>query len=160
MSAAAQPSDPPPLHHNPIFKTLITDDGDLVGMVAYSIYKKMKQEWIVTHAPTPEEIRSFHKTVTATQLELCRNKAEQKLSAFGQAIVGESADAYRQEGAESEIVNQVKRQQSIWVNLSVSVLGSLIFTAMLALLWAALNSPSFQEIARPLSGATQPRNVQ
>lgn len=152
MSAAASPSDPPAVRHNPIFQKLIADDGDLVGMVAYSIYKKMKQEWIVAQAPEPQDIRDFHKTVTATQLELCRNKAEQKLSAFGQAIVVESADAYRQEGAESEIVNQVKRQQSFWVNLSVGVLGSLIFTAMLALLWAALNSPGIHEVVQLLTG--------
>ncbi len=138
--------------HNTVYEKLAGSDADLEGMVAYAIYKKMKREWIIRENPSAADIAKFHTTVTPTQLELCRSLASAKLSAFAAAAIEESADSYKQQGAEAAIVATVKQQQSFLGNLGVNVLGSFVFTVLLLILWVALNLiPSTQDIGGKIS---------
>ena len=44
---------------NPVFTSLVTDDADVVGLIAYSIYKQNKHDWLLAFAKAkgrdPEE---------------------------------------------------------------------------------------------------------
>ena len=50
---------------NPIFDALVSDDGEIAGLVAYSLYKQNKRDWledfkkIVGRLPTEAETRSY-----------------------------------------------------------------------------------------------------
>ncbi|GEM_PF-1275463 len=49
-AAMATPVEPPPdsdAERNPIFASLVKEDGDIVGLVAYSIYKQNKLDWLL-----------------------------------------------------------------------------------------------------------------
>ncbi len=66
--AAAVGPDPAivdPAEHNVVFTSLVTGDGDIVGLVAYSIYKQNKYDWLEAYSrlqgrmPEPAEVHSY-----------------------------------------------------------------------------------------------------
>lgn len=68
--------------YNKVYELLVTGDKDFVGMLAYSIYKKQKQEYIVDFIknkgvrPTVEDLKEFHKFATQkTQLKMYKDRA-------------------------------------------------------------------------------------
>lgn len=86
---------PPPVRpHNPVYETLVVDD-DLVGMIAYAIYKKAKREWVLTASPTADEQARYYNMITPTQLDLYRSKVEAKLATFANEAINEAANEYR-----------------------------------------------------------------
>jgi hypothetical protein len=133
---------------NRVFESLVGDDFQLAGMVAYSIYKKAKREWIIKNSPSEKDRADFHKTVTETQLELYRNAAKAELAKYAEAIIEETKNTFRQEGANSEIVAEVKRQQSFWRNLTVNVIGSMLLALLLYLLGLILLAPDIGQFAK------------
>ena len=72
--------------YNFIYEKLVESEDDLVGLIAYGIYKKHKIEYITRikeeqkREPTDEECRSFFvASTTSSQLEKYRNQAENML---------------------------------------------------------------------------------
>ncbi|WP_019518753.1 hypothetical protein [Faucicola boevrei] len=54
-------------HYNEIYQILVTDENDLAGAIAYSLYKQHKVEWLEKirqqnngNEPTPEQLAQFH----------------------------------------------------------------------------------------------------
>ena len=51
--------------HNPIFDALVTREGEIAGLVAYSIYKQNKRAWLddfakaTSRPPTEDESRAY-----------------------------------------------------------------------------------------------------
>ena len=51
--------------HNVVFTSLVTGDGDIVGLVAYSIYKQNKHDWLIAfnkikgREPKDDELASY-----------------------------------------------------------------------------------------------------
>jgi hypothetical protein len=131
--------------YNTVYDRLVGDGADLVSMLAYAIYKKNKREWILRDNPSREERDRYHRFVTDGQLDLYRGNAASKLAAYAETILSEAAPTQRQQGANSEIVNIVRKQQSFGRNIAVNILGSLIFAVMLAFLAIALFSPGVRE---------------
>lgn len=73
--------------HNYIYKNLVENDKDILGIIAYGIYKKHKIEFIDKikkeqgRIPTDEECHSFFVfSTTETQLDSYRGQAEMLLS--------------------------------------------------------------------------------
>ena len=66
---AAMPPNPHDPHdemdHNPIFDALVSHDGEVSGLVAYSLYKQNKRSWIedfkriVGRLPNEDETRAY-----------------------------------------------------------------------------------------------------
>jgi hypothetical protein len=128
--------------------------NDLQGMVAYAVYQKAKREWIAKSRPAADDISKYKESITETQISLYLNDAQSRLANFAEAAIAESADIYKQEGAQSAIVAEVKRQQSFWKSLGVNVIGSVVFSVVLVLFWIALNAPSIQDISKRVTGAS------
>lgn len=156
MSDAGGREASPPF--NPVYDQL-AGDGELDGMVAYAIYKKAKREWIAKNNPGAAERAAYHQVVTPTQLELYRSDARAKLAAYAERILDASAPSFRQEGANAEIVvevrnanaetlKEVKRQQDWKVNLGINLLASLAFTFLVFLFGLVFFSPSVQDFLR------------
>ena len=73
--------------YNFIYKELVSADDDLVGLIAYGIYKKHKIEFITKikreqgREPSDEECKSFFAaSTTDSQLRNYRSQAETMLS--------------------------------------------------------------------------------
>jgi hypothetical protein len=84
---------------------------------------------------------------TPTTIALYRNEAQTRLAAYAQAVLDEAEPEFKQAGAEAEIVQEVKRQQSFWRNLWCNVVGSVLFA--FALSRAPCTSCKQSRAARP-----------
>lgn len=73
-----------------VFHQLIQKEGDYVGMIAYSLYKQNKIDFIINHKkrnggerPSDEELKKFQEShCLESQLKLYRNNAESITSDF------------------------------------------------------------------------------
>ena len=96
--AAAVGPDPAivdPAEHNVVFTSLVTGDADIVGLVAYSIYKQNKYDWLQAYSrlqgrmPEPAEVHSYLLgESTARRLATYRHLAQAVLDGRGPDVPG------------------------------------------------------------------------
>lgn len=126
----AQPDRPERIFSS-MFERLVErshpDSHELVGLVAYGIYKRAKREWAdrlqarTGRTPSPEELNSFIEYWTETRLRALREEASSVLVAFSDHVL-------KQE--ESRIIRDALRG-SFWRGVTRSVLAALIYTLVL-----------------------------
>ena len=134
-----------------VYNRFVEDVGDLQGMVAFSIFERQRQEWLAVESRSPEDIEKYFGTVTPTTIQTFRGQADNMLSELSQAAVFESADSFRQEGANSQIVKTVKAQQNWLTNIFVNIFSSIVFTFIIYLLGIIHFGSWGKESERPLS---------
>lgn len=90
--------------YNFIYSKLVKEENDVVGIIAYGIYKHQKIEFISKikedeqREPTPEEIKAFSTmTNTDSQLQSYRYKAETMLSELVGNVADEELSRYEDE---------------------------------------------------------------
>jgi hypothetical protein len=83
---------------NPIFDALVSSEGEVSGLVAYSIYKQNKREWLedfkklTGRLPTDAETRSYIiGESTARRLAIYRQLAQTTLSEQGVRVSASSS---------------------------------------------------------------------
>lgn len=77
-----------------MFARLVKSENDIVGHIAYSLYKKHKAEFISSSGgnPTDEELIAFKKSCqTESAIELYRTKAIEILMEFSESMIREHA---------------------------------------------------------------------
>lgn len=139
--------------YNFIYSKLVTDEDDLIGLIAYGIYKKHKIEFITKikeeqkHEPTPEECNSFFAaSTTESQLSKYRNQAETMLSEMVGNIANEELRRY-----ENDMLRDYKKEITSCVDAMASkfpsngktfglsvlagILSSLLFTIMASIFY-------------------------
>ncbi len=116
--------------HNPIFDALVTREGEIAGLVAYSIYKQNKRAWLLAFTkatgrpPTEEESRAYIiGESTERRIATYRHLAAATLAGQGPG----SLDAYSK---------AAKHAQSRWLYFVVGI----VVAAALGALWFALHS--------------------
>ena len=87
-----------PAEHNVVFTSLVTADDDIVGLVAYSIYKQNKYDWLQAYSrlegrmPEPAEVHSYLLgESTARRLATYRHLAQAVLDGRGAEVAGNGA---------------------------------------------------------------------
>ncbi len=92
--------------HNVVFTSLVTGDKDIVGLVAYSIYKQNKYDWLMAFSrhrgrmPNPEEAHSYlYGESTPRRLATYRHLAEATLGGRGLEVPGSSSGPLPSSGA-------------------------------------------------------------
>lgn len=95
-----------PAEHNVVFTSLVTSDKDIVGLVAYSIYKQNKYDWLMAFSrlqgrtPDAAEAQSYlFGESTPRRLATYRHLAEAVLDGRGPEVSGIGADPGRAYGA-------------------------------------------------------------
>lgn len=128
------------MDRNFIYSKLVRDDADIIGMVAYGIYKKHKIEFIESvkkehnREPNIEEWRAFSiSTNTDSQLEKYVAQAENMLASFVLDSAGEQIKISERAMLEQYQANIKAVLPSNWTTIGLSVLGSLIFSAVITL---------------------------
>ncbi len=87
-----------PAEHNVVFTSLVTADDDIVGLVAYSIYKQNKYDWLQAYGrlegrmPEPAEVHSYLLgESTPRRLATYRHLAQAVLDGRGTEVAGSGA---------------------------------------------------------------------
>ena len=96
-----------PAEYSVVFTNLVTGDGDIVGLVAYSIYKQNKYDWLQAYGrlqgrmPNAEEAQSYLLgESTPRRLATYRHLAEAVLDGRGPDVPGAPVgDRPRRDGA-------------------------------------------------------------
>ena len=95
VSSMAEPTIVDPSEHNIVFTSLVTSDKDIVGLVAYSIYKQNKYDWLMAFSrmqgrmPNEAEAQSYLLgESTARRLATYRHLADATLEGRGLEVPG------------------------------------------------------------------------
>lgn len=127
--------------YNFIYEKLVSADDDLVGLIAYGIYKKHKIEFITKikeeqgREPTDAECNSFFAaSTTESQLQNYRSQAETMLSEMVGNIANEELKHY-----EDEMLRNYKKEitsclpsngKTFWTSICAGVISTLLFTVI------------------------------
>lgn len=130
--------------YNFIYAQLVQGEDDLIGLIAYGIYKKHKIEFITQikkefdRDPTDEECQSFSAaTNTESQLNSYRSQAETMLSEAVGNIAGEEINRF-----EKEMLRDYKDtlsscipsgRKSFWLSLFAGVVSTFLFSLIAGL---------------------------
>ena len=138
-----------PAEHNVVFTSLVTGDGDIVGLVAYSIYKQNKYDWLEAYSrlegrmPEPAEVQSYLLgESTARRLATYRHLAQAVLDGRGPNVPG-AVPATPQRRAETVRIAQappprigIARDRSNFQLSSRAVVGLCVaLIVLVALFW-------------------------
>jgi hypothetical protein len=133
------------------FEKLVTDDNDFVGMVAYTIYKRQKIEWIDAFKqhnnqdPDANQLASGFMSVSTmpSQMDAYKEQALTLVNNFLEATLSEKAQELQDGIRHDAVVQAVSKGfwRGVWQNIFAGAIAS-IFTLSLALiLWAAVQGP-------------------
>ena len=91
------------------YDKLILDDRDLVGSLAYAIYKKQKREFIIRNELNHDDqrVRDYHHDLQDARIKGLRQFAESQLEEYAAKISEEILDQEREAARAGEIVNTI-----------------------------------------------------
>lgn len=131
-----------PAENNIVFTSLVTGDQDIVGLVAYSIYKQNKYDWLLAFSRTmgrmPDDIeaRSYQLGESTTRrLATYRHLAEATLEGRGLEVPGNGARGASTRGfalgprSDAQGREMLRPPRAVLVGIIVAIL------AVVALLW-------------------------
>lgn len=125
--------------YNPIFEKLVDGDHDqeseLVGIIAYGLYKQAKREWSADirddkeRGPSGAELEAYVASWTTSRIEGLRTEAAEILASFSGLVI------------ENERPNILKDalHGRFWAGVMQSVVGAVCFSILLILLYLCLN---------------------
>lgn len=123
--------------YNFIYEQLVKSEDDLVGLIAYAIYKKHKIEFITRikdekgRDPNKKEYKIFFKaSTTKSQLIKYRNDAQSILSDVVANTTNEELEHYEREMLAGYEKSIKKCLPPWWQNVIWSVVASFIFSGL------------------------------
>ncbi len=128
---------------NAVFESLVTGDADIVGLVAYSIYKQNKHDWLVAfdkakgRAPNENEVSAYILgESTPRRLAIYRHLAEATLEGRGPEVpAGPATEAFAQRtyGAAARRAPAKSGGSGLsavaWIGLAVVFIGAVLLAA-------------------------------
>lgn len=136
---------PSGLSHN-TYGLYVTDESDLIGLVAYSLYKRQKiafldQQLAKTQTnATKEQVDTFCAVLNApNQVEMLRDKASNLLEAMNEALLDVAVQNLNEE-YQKQLVAGLKEGQSLSKSLFYGVLGNLATAAFVAFVLFGVSS--------------------
>lgn len=138
--------------YNHIYKSLVADETDILGKLAYSLYKRQKIEYIQAfkneHGADPDDadLTAFHKiSNNPSQLDVYRNQAARLAEAFLENSLADEAKELEELYAAKAYNEARSFRQGFWVGVSQSVIGSACFILLLGFLvfftWSLKQGP-------------------
>ena len=141
------------------FTKLVTSDTDFVGMVAYTIYKNEKLDWIAqfktqnsNREPTEDELKQFNLTTDSDlRIQQYRQMAETSVNNFVSATIVDELTQYQLAIRDDAIVKAAKK--GFWQGIGENVLAGIIGAAIVTLfqlgiwLYQVKDNPEFKKQA-------------
>ena len=129
-------------NYNYIYSKMVEGEGDMIGHIAYSLYKKSKIEYIENQklkgkTVTDDELIPFNDfSSTDSSLETYRIKAEIILQGFIDNLLSEELQNSKEQAVkqQSEILKDIIKPliSGFWKNIWGGVISAFIFAAILA----------------------------
>ncbi|RZL65971.1 MAG: hypothetical protein EOP81_02355 [Variovorax sp.] len=122
------------------YSQLVQEHDDLVGLVAYSLYKQQKIDFLERHrtencsVDVPAHVVDvFCATYrNPMQVQLLRDHASALLSEMAEAVLADAEkplkDAYQQ-----DLIRQLKEGPRWWQGAIIGAVGNILFAALIAL---------------------------
>lgn len=137
--------------YNHIFDELVGDERDFVGIVAYTIYKRQKVEWLKRfeeeheRPATDDEVAAgFAKfSNLPSQISSYREQAIELVDNFLDVALGETIEEIREEMLKNAVVLAVKKpfRVAVWENLVAGIFASILTLGASGLIWVAAKGP-------------------
>jgi len=131
-----------PKKFNFIYEELVTDRNDIIGHVAYSIYKQDKIDFIKRKSQegtefSEELIHSFHEISSSdSSIESYKIKAEIVMQAFFENTISEISNDIEDKVRDNQIgiLKEIIRPltSGFWKNVGAGLLSAFIFSLILA----------------------------
>lgn len=136
--------------YNKVYEKLVQSDKDYVGMLAYSIYKKQKQEFIKEHIinnggdiPCVEKIKSFHDlAIQPTQIDMYRKQATSLTKELTNEIISTKKSDIK------DFIDNNLKNKGFWpymLGVSQSLIANIIWLILIAIvaviLWSMEHGP-------------------
>lgn len=134
------------MKYNFIYEKLVVSEDDLVGLIAYGIYKKHKIEFITRikeeqkREPTDEECRSFFiASTTSSQLEKYRSQAENMLLEMAGNITDNELRQY-----ETDMLKNYRKEisscvpsnwSSFFISIGAGVVSAFLFAIIASIFY-------------------------
>lgn len=120
--------------YNRVFEKFVGegDDAmsDIVGIVAYGIYKNAKKEWATDfraaygRPPAFSDLKAYHATWTPAQIQSARNSAAQVMTAYADSVIS----------AEEPRILRDAVKGSFWPAVGTSIFANAVYTVGLIIL--------------------------
>ena len=137
--------------YNFIFDKLVESDRDFVGMVAYTIYKRQKIEWLRQfemenqRRATDEEVEAQFANFTnlPSQIAAYKEQAIGEIDDFLDFALQEKVSEARQVIRDDAIVTAVRRSfvRAVFENALGGVVASLLTFGAIGIFWVASQGP-------------------
>lgn len=118
------------------FTKLVRNDDDLVGMIAYTIYKKEKLNWIeqykvkTNNEPDYATVQSQFNidTDSDSKIQGYHRRAENTLNEFLNELVADEIEQYKSQIRDDAIIQTIKPRfwSDVWSNVVAGIIGALI----------------------------------
>ena len=143
-----------------MFETFVgqnkADDEEIVGLVAYALYKRSKAEWVrkirADHdrGPTQDELVTYYGTWSSTQVEAMRAVALSALAQFGESFVADARPGIIKDALRGKFLPDVGK--AMFASFCYTLI---LIAAVLALRWSGVDLLSFLEKASPAKAEIQ-----
>lgn len=129
-------------NYNYIYSNLVKEDSDLIGHIAYSLYKKSKIEYIENNKTDGNslsdiELIPFNKfSSTESSVESYRIKAELIVQGFIDYVLEEELESYKEQAVnqQADILKSIIKPltSGFWGNFWAGLLSAFVFALLIA----------------------------
>ena len=134
----------PERQYNFIFSKLVEKDDDMLGLLAYGLYKQQKIEYIAQfkkehgRGPTHEELATFHDlTSSQTQIENYKQLAEIRFNSILNKVMEDNLEAFRKAAHQGQSDAIAELKPSNRERILSGIVGNFSFIIFCALLFGA-----------------------
>lgn len=165
QSEGAAPADgiSPGGGYNQVFEFFIdrpAEGVDLAGLIAYSLYKSQKREWLIAyaaqHGRPPSAVETAAMTAAYVNVDarhIYRRQAASLLDGYASTYVDASTAEIREGALNSEMLRQartieesLKAKSAFWPSVWSGIVATALWTFLIAILAAALTPDIFKRI--------------
>ena len=125
------------------YTKIVKDHKDVQGIVAYSIYKQQKIEWIANFQsknncfPEEKDLETFHESVlTDTSIISYKANADILLQKYGEIVFRKKVQQM------SSLDKRINKRKWYWSGVGQSVFGSFIFAVLIVIFGWIITSKS------------------
>lgn len=121
------------------YSSIVEGPHDLVGLIAYSLYKREKLDFVEAHQsaqgckPTTEELKVFYQVVNMPgQIEALRTRSATLLEQVTEVVLEEAVQEM-QKDFQAKLTSELKTPKNFWRAVGENVVANLVSAGLVTL---------------------------